>query len=215
MKKSYLIFLIISLLLLPNYAFSDDIMLIDEDDTHEEQLIQEPTLKAFSPLTFSGNEAIFKQNSTKISFPDSSVVTFWQSANKIMGLRHSGRRYYRLQRRIRRAQTNVIGYRVDKKEVVLKHKRELLHQGVRLHITQIHAANTDMAFVRVGVTQQQARHGAFSGTAWPDQRHNLPGRHMKAHLLQRGASTRLRIMKAHLLKGNARLLRLLVRLRQR
>mgnify|MGYP001125568144 CR=1 FL=1 len=27
------------------------------------------------------------------TFPDSSVVTFWQSANKIMGLRHSGRRY--------------------------------------------------------------------------------------------------------------------------
>ena len=97
------------------------------------------------------------------TFPDSSVVTFWQSANKIMGLRHSGRRYYRLQRRIRRAQTNVIGYRVGKKEVVLRHKRELLHQGVRLHITQIHASNTDMAFVRVGVTQQQARHGAFSG----------------------------------------------------
>ena len=42
------------------------------------------------------------------TFPDSSVVTFWQSANKIMGLRHSGRRYNRLQRRIRRAQTNVI-----------------------------------------------------------------------------------------------------------
>ena len=39
------------------------------------------------------------------TFPDSSVVTFWQSANKIMGLRHSGRRYNRLQRRIRRAQT--------------------------------------------------------------------------------------------------------------
>ena len=101
------------------------------------------------------------------TFPDSSVVTFWQSANKIMGLRHSGRRYNRLQRRIRRAQTNVIGYRVGKKEVVLKHKRELLHQGVRLHITQIHAANTDMAFVRVGVTQQQARHGAFPAPLGP------------------------------------------------
>ncbi len=78
MKKSYLIFLIISLLLLPNYAFSDDIMLIDEDDTKEEQLIQEPTLKAFSPLTFSGNEAIFKQNSTKITTidPSSTVNLF-------------------------------------------------------------------------------------------------------------------------------------------
>lgn len=103
---------------------------------------------------------------------------------------------------------------VSAKEVVLKHKRELLHQGVRLHITQIHAANTDMAFVRVGVTQQQARHGAFSGAAWPDQRHNLPGRHMKAHLLQCGASTRLRIISSPA-QGNARLLRLLVRLRQR
>ncbi|WP_250393634.1 phosphonate C-P lyase system protein PhnG, partial [Escherichia coli] len=45
-------------------------------------------------------------------------LVIWQSANKIMGLRHSGRRYNRLQRRIRRAQTNVIGYRVGKKEVV-------------------------------------------------------------------------------------------------
>lgn len=51
------------------------------------------------------------------TFPDSSVVTFWQSANKIMGLRHSGRRYNRLQRRIRRAQTNVIGYRVGKRKL--------------------------------------------------------------------------------------------------
>ena len=51
------------------------------------------------------------------TFPDSCVVTFWQSANKIMGLRHSGRRYYRLQRRIRRAQTNVIGYRVGKRKL--------------------------------------------------------------------------------------------------
>ena len=42
------------------------------------------------------------------TFPDSSVVTFWQSANKIMGLRHSGRRYNRLQRRIRRAQTMLL-----------------------------------------------------------------------------------------------------------
>ena len=37
----------------------------------------------------------------------------------------------------------------------------------------IHAANTDMAFVRVGVTQQQARHGAFSGAAWPDRPHSF------------------------------------------
>lgn len=51
------------------------------------------------------------------TFPDSRVVTFWQRANKIMGLRHSGRRYYRLQRRIRRAQTNVIGYRVGKRKL--------------------------------------------------------------------------------------------------
>lgn len=51
------------------------------------------------------------------AFPDSRVVTFWQRANKIMGLRHSGRRYYRLQRRIRRAQTNVIGYRVGKRKL--------------------------------------------------------------------------------------------------
>lgn len=77
MKRTYLIFLIISLLLLPNYAFSNDIMLIDEDDTQEE-LIQKNPLKAFNPLTFSGNEAIFKQNSTKITTidPASTVNLF-------------------------------------------------------------------------------------------------------------------------------------------
>ena len=86
------------------------------------------------------------------SFPDSRAVTLRQRANKLMRLRHSGRRYHGFQRRIRRAQTDVIGDRVGKKKVVLKHKRDLLHQGLYPHIAQIHAANTNMAFVGIGVT---------------------------------------------------------------
>ncbi len=82
-----------------------------------------------------------------------------------------------------------------KKEVVLEYKRDLLHQGVRLHIAQIHAADANMAFIGIGITQQESRHGAFPGAARPDQRHYFSGRYMKAHLLQRRACARLWIMK--------------------
>lgn len=66
MKKIYLTFLILSLLTFPSCVFSHDIQIIEEDC----QETQEQLLESFSPLTFRGNEVIFKQNRTTISSID-------------------------------------------------------------------------------------------------------------------------------------------------
>lgn len=66
MKKTYLTILILTLLSCPGSVFSHEIMLIDEND----KTTQEELVNAFSPLTFSGNEVIFKQASTKITKVD-------------------------------------------------------------------------------------------------------------------------------------------------
>lgn len=80
MKKAYLTILILSLLAIPDCAFSDSIMIIDEDEPADGQelLIREPLIKAFSPLTFNANEVVFKQNATKITTidPASTVNLF-------------------------------------------------------------------------------------------------------------------------------------------
>lgn len=78
MKRIYLTILILSLMLFPNCAFSDSIMIIDEDETAASELIQEPSLKAFSPLSFNAAEVVFKQNSTKFTTidPASTVNLF-------------------------------------------------------------------------------------------------------------------------------------------
>ena len=67
MKRAYLTILILTLLSCPGSAFSHEIMLIDETETPVQQTV---TLKAFSPLTFSGNEVIFRQASTRVTSID-------------------------------------------------------------------------------------------------------------------------------------------------
>lgn len=67
MKRAYLTILILTLLSCPGSAFSHEIMLIDETETPLQQTV---TLKAFSPLTFSGNEVIFRQASTRVTSID-------------------------------------------------------------------------------------------------------------------------------------------------
>ncbi len=71
MKRTYLTILILTLLSVPGSAFSDEIMLIDESA----QPIQEALVNAFYPLTFKGNEVIFKQASTKITSIDPLTAT--------------------------------------------------------------------------------------------------------------------------------------------
>ena len=63
MKRTYLTLLILALLSCPGSVFAHEIILVEEPETTS----QEELIHAFSPLTFNGNEVIFKQVSFKIN----------------------------------------------------------------------------------------------------------------------------------------------------